>query len=399
MAVLNKMGYMICDADLSLRIKDPDSKETFLSTSEGTIEVTEGCFTKVTVLPDYTSSYQTTGIGDYSLELTAETGDGQFTINDSFSVDPDSSFYVRRSGPTRIYPLAEYEMNLEITANKDVRRFEESVPSDFVITDLGGGRLEEPEVGRVAKIIWDHDLKAGDKVNVSYKFDAPDISPALFLVGPLRVGEWEESRQWQIASDDTSGSLVPQADGGVSGAGWLDTGGSNACETGGVDCYTEVDDSPGSPDDGTTYIQKGTENGIEITFDIDVSSLADNSTITAIAVFFRCCGLAVNNASNMQAVYQVDGLGTTASGVSYACPKNSAWAETTQNFTILSITKTSGTDLEVGLQSAQNKLAGATQIYATLTYDPPASGPTTDQVLRHGNWFDSGSEQGFYWAD
>jgi len=28
-----------------------------------------------------------------------------------------------------------------------------------------------------------------------------------------------------------------------------------------------------------------------------------------------------------------------------------------------------------------------------------STGPSTDQLLRHGNWFNSGSEQGFYWAD
>ncbi len=28
-----------------------------------------------------------------------------------------------------------------------------------------------------------------------------------------------------------------------------------------------------------------------------------------------------------------------------------------------------------------------------------AVGPTTDQVLRHGNWWNSGTEQSFFWAN
>lgn len=36
--------------------------------------------------------------------------------------------------------------------------------------------------------------------------------------------------------------------------------------------------------------------------------------------------------------------------------------------------------------------------YAQVTTYTPGSGPTTDQVMRGGNWFNSGTEQGFYWA-
>src|SRR5581483_5846558 len=43
-------------------------------------------------------------------------------------------------------------------------------------------------------------------------------------------------------------------------------------------------------------------------------------------------------------------------------------------------------------------LDGGYSVYPEITTATPASGPTTDQVLRHGNWFNSGVEQSFFWA-
>jgi hypothetical protein len=36
-------------------------------------------------------------------------------------------------------------------------------------------------------------------------------------------------------------------------------------------------------------------------------------------------------------------------------------------------------------------------VYAEVQVIP--TGPTTDQVMRHGNWFSGGVEQSFFWAD
>src|SRR3989344_3846490 len=45
------------------------------------------------------------------------------------------------------------------------------------------------------------DLKKGKKYILSYKFDAPDISPEFYVLGPLDIGSFKETRQWQIAND------------------------------------------------------------------------------------------------------------------------------------------------------------------------------------------------------
>ena len=44
-------------------------------------------------------------------------------------------------------------------------------------------------------------MKKGSKYVISYKFDAPDISPEFYLLGELDIGNWKEARQWQIAND------------------------------------------------------------------------------------------------------------------------------------------------------------------------------------------------------
>ena len=47
----------------------------------------------------------------------------------------------------------------------------------------------------------DANLKKGKKYILSYKFDAPDISPEFYVLGPLEIGAFREARNWQIASD------------------------------------------------------------------------------------------------------------------------------------------------------------------------------------------------------
>jgi len=52
------------------------------------------------------------------------------------------------------------------------------------------------------------EAKTGDIITLTYDFDAPDVSPEFYLVGPLELRQDSESRasifefrQWQIAND------------------------------------------------------------------------------------------------------------------------------------------------------------------------------------------------------
>ena len=120
MAVLDNNGHMVCDADVTLEIIDPLGKITTLTTSDGTIKVSDECEVYgVTNLPDYYAYYRVGGEGTYTMKLTAKTRDGERSITDAFEVRKHVDFDVERDGPTRIYPPAKYQMSFKIKANKD----------------------------------------------------------------------------------------------------------------------------------------------------------------------------------------------------------------------------------------------------------------------------------------
>lgn len=75
-----------------------------------------------------------------------------------------------------------------------------------VVAGVSTSKESEKENG-VKILTWDVSIKKGQSVNLGYQFDAPDISPELFLLGPLELRSlnkdliYQEKRHWQIASD------------------------------------------------------------------------------------------------------------------------------------------------------------------------------------------------------
>ena len=200
-AVLDNEGHMVCDADVTLAITDPDNKETVLSTGNGLIKVSPECSVYgVTNLPDYYTNYGVSGVGTYVMNLTAVTPDGTKSITDDFTVQNSVDFDVARDGPTRIYPPVPYVMSFNIKANRDYTGLiKEYVPASFVIAPQHG--LTVTTVGDTKILTWNEKLAKGETYNIAYEFDAPDISPYLFILGELEIGGWQEARQWQIAAD------------------------------------------------------------------------------------------------------------------------------------------------------------------------------------------------------
>jgi hypothetical protein len=205
-AVLDNEGHMICDAYVSLTITDPSNKETVLSTGNGLIKVSpQCCVYGVTNLPDFYTNYTVDGAGTYVMNLTAVTADGTKSITDVFSVQNSVDFDVARDGATRIYPSVPYVMNFTIKANKNYTGLiKEKVPSSFAITPQSG--LKVDTIGDTKILSWDVNLREGDTITLTYEFDAPDVSPELFLLGPLELFQvsgsvFQEIRQWQIAAD------------------------------------------------------------------------------------------------------------------------------------------------------------------------------------------------------
>jgi hypothetical protein len=257
MAALRDDGHTICDARLRLQILNPKSEILNLSTEDGTIQKSGECGpNNVTNVPDYFAYYpivkadgtpaenadKTLMPGTYQMKLT--NLDNGYEIEDSFEVRDSVPFDVERIGPTRIYPPVSYEMKLKIKANQDfVGEVVEQVPADFEILEADSTLIKNADNTPISasnqlsaldqrtnqrlsasintenatkQIIWEVTWKAGEEYELRYQFDAPDISPYLYLLGPLEFYQHQsaifaEQRQWQIAADATAGPNSPSS--------------------------------------------------------------------------------------------------------------------------------------------------------------------------------------------
>ncbi|MBI2984867.1 MAG: hypothetical protein HYY50_04560, partial [Candidatus Kerfeldbacteria bacterium] len=213
MAVLDDDGRTICNADLTLAVTDPDGRMKRYRTSDDTISKNPDCVDKgVTYKPDYAAMFKVERQGVYHLRLEADTDFGRRVLEDNFTVEEAVPFDVHRATyPTRIYPVADYSVRIAVTPRRDyIGTVQETVPRDFAISKLlpEGQTRASPDDRRSQLVEWEVKWSKGETYFLSYTFDAPDVSPALFRTGPLRIGGsftaaslYQEPRQWQLASD------------------------------------------------------------------------------------------------------------------------------------------------------------------------------------------------------
>ncbi|MFN3692835.1 MAG: DUF2341 domain-containing protein [Candidatus Paceibacteria bacterium] len=200
LAALTDSGDTICDANLQMKIIDP--KGTIY---EVPVEQSGSCnANNVTDMPDYLATFTDTGEwGEYTIQLQHLNVNGEVVhkITDSFEVRDYIPFDITRTAPTRIYPPAPYKVDLNIKANRTYTGdITERVPRGFIIEGLEGATITA--LPQYSVITWsDITLNEGDEITLSYTFDAPDISPYMYLLGPLQMDTFHELRQWQIASD------------------------------------------------------------------------------------------------------------------------------------------------------------------------------------------------------
>ncbi|KXK00212.1 MAG: hypothetical protein UZ19_OD1000127 [Parcubacteria bacterium OLB19] len=204
LAALTDKGDTICDANLQLKIVDPENNiyETPVSQSGHCGK------NNVTDVPDYLADFDKTDkIGLYTIQLQHLNADGSVVhnIRDTFEVREYIPYDIERTAPTRIYPPSPYEVTINVKANRiydgDVV---ERLPRGFVIEDTGGAEIIT--LPDYTELVWRNvNLEEGKSVQFRYKFDAPDISPYMYLLGPLNMDGFRELRQWQIASDALTG--------------------------------------------------------------------------------------------------------------------------------------------------------------------------------------------------
>jgi hypothetical protein len=286
MAVLRDDGHTICDADLKLEILNPQRQLTVLTTGDGTIKYSGKCGpNNVTDVPDYFTHYQVDGPGIYFMRLT--NLDTDYQITDYFGVRDSVPFDIERIGPTRIYPLASYNIRIKIKANQDFNgQIIERVPSEFII--INPQNIQIKEINDTKNLIWQMDLKAGEIYELKYTFDASDISPYLYLLGPLEIGNFQETRQWQIASDEPDTIyLHPTSDSVTEG------GSGGTCPDGHYDCVNDQVANAGSgapaTADDANYVTTAfaTPTYQQEMFGLDDNNIPNGNEIISIQVFTR----------------------------------------------------------------------------------------------------------------
>ncbi len=255
MGVLNENGHTLCDADLDLQITSPTGASIYFSTSDDSIVREPACGPdNVISVPDYYAHFTIPDeTGMYQMILVAQTQNGSKTISDSFEVKESSDFTIERTGPTRIYPVSAYPVTLHVTSAANWQgTLTETVPSSFEISPSETGieydSVVTNEDDNTKIISWNVSLTAGEEQTFGYNFDAPDISPEFYLIGPATLTDanadvsFKEARSWQIASDAACNATASGTWGGGS-----DTASFTSC-TGSAANGTGTGNRPASGD-------------------------------------------------------------------------------------------------------------------------------------------------------
>lgn len=201
MAVLTPAGNTVCTSDIRLEIVAPDGGLASLSTSDGSVVRNPDCGADNKInTPDYYAYYQAADKGIYRVKIIADYNGEPKTIEDIFEVGADVPFSIQRTAPTRINPSYIYRSAIDIVPNKDYAgEVKEYLPKTFRVVMAEGATVTEFEDS--IELSWTADWKKGRHYQLAYFFDAPDVSPEFYLLGPLRLDDYQEARAWQIASD------------------------------------------------------------------------------------------------------------------------------------------------------------------------------------------------------
>lgn len=207
LGALSPSGNTLCDATLALYIVDP---EQYISQVPVTPSgVCNG--NNVVDVPDYTASFVPTKVGTYEMYIERLGVDGGVLAHthDTFKVVDNHAISIERVGPTRIYPPAQYPMQITVTSGGELTGvLTERVPADFTVYDTDA-RIEERNGEKV--LTWDLNLSAGESRTVSYSFDAPDISPFLYTVGPASISDGAQPVAVSEIYREPSAELLVQA--------------------------------------------------------------------------------------------------------------------------------------------------------------------------------------------
>lgn len=222
MAVLDDFGVTKClaregkivygTAKLWLTVTSPSGNKEEFSTDEGSIIGSKTCADRsFTNIPDFLTHTKAHETGRYSMHIRAQNYLGANEMDSFFTVRDYAPYQIERiQYPMRIYPRFNYPIKIKVTANRDFSgTVYDTVPVNFQIFDVSD-RGDIAEHSKIKTIEWQVDWKKGESHILSYTIKFPYVSPEFYLVGPLKIGQFSEGQEWQIASDSIF-TLVQEA--------------------------------------------------------------------------------------------------------------------------------------------------------------------------------------------
>lgn len=219
--VLDALGNIVCDASLSLTLRAPDGAVRLFTTEDRSIQLTGTCGKKEAgfIDPDYRASAVLDQMGTYTYDVVAVTRSGTWTLSGELPVASDAPVIIARKAATRLWPAAPSPMTVSVLFSQDFSgSISDVVPEDFVLSGISAGGSEIKAADAEKRIVWQGSWKSGETAVFSYMYDAPDISPEFFVLGPVvlegrKQSSQTELRQWQIANDASlyiTGKLTQQ---------------------------------------------------------------------------------------------------------------------------------------------------------------------------------------------
>jgi hypothetical protein len=189
--VLDDRGEIVCDAGLSLEVVGPDGTSRTLSTANKSISTTGTCGKKQAgfIGPDYEVWLPLPQEGGYRLTLTATTKNGTRSIAMTLPANGNSAITVTRAAATRLWPFAPSPMDIRVEVSEDIvdGTIIDTLPPGFVVSDASPSATVQEEADGTTTVTWRGDWRPGQAIDLHYLYDAPDISPQFYLIGPLRI--------------------------------------------------------------------------------------------------------------------------------------------------------------------------------------------------------------------
>ncbi|MBN2880443.1 hypothetical protein JXM83_00150, partial [Candidatus Woesearchaeota archaeon] len=202
--VLDNKGFLVKDADISIRIERPDGFLEILTTSSNEV--------KLTSRGTYDATYYLENLGNYNVTITATTNDKIISITKNILAKESYDFDIIRNSKTTIDPwtedfTTEFTLKSYIGINKFT--FTEKIPKEFNITKSNSNEIREDNEYKY--LIWNN---IDNSFVPKYTAQTPLLTPYLYNIGAaeityggvLGIGETKfiENRTWMLAIDPVS---------------------------------------------------------------------------------------------------------------------------------------------------------------------------------------------------